>query len=208
MAYEIYEIAKENQNKWQEIFFVDVVKNLKENVVLERDFFENYNKNEVKISIGLGEPSLREKMYNKYSVLNYEFATLIHPKAWVSENANIGKGTIIFPFVYVAHNTTINENVLVHAHSNIENDCKIGNNSFLSSASFIGAKTKIGNNTFIGPNSTIRDCVEIGTNSIIGMGSVVTKDISDNEICVGNPCRKIGDNDKRKVFVTANVREE
>ncbi|MEI7487847.1 MAG: hypothetical protein WCJ72_10640 [Chryseobacterium sp.] len=40
--------------------------------------------------------------------------------------------------------------------------------------------------------------VSIGNNSIIGAGSVVTKDIPDNVIAVGNPCkvlRQITEND-------------
>ena len=37
--------------------------------------------------------------------------------------------------------------------------------------------------------------VTIGDNVIIGAGSVVTKDIPDNKIAYGNPCRIIRDND-------------
>ena len=47
----------------------------------------------------------------------------------------------------------------------------------------------IGENTWIGGNVVILPGVHIGRNTVIGAGSVVTKDIPDNVIAVGNPCR-------------------
>ena len=47
----------------------------------------------------------------------------------------------------------------------------------------------IGNNVWIGANSVICPGVCIGDNTVIGAGSVVTKDIPENVVAVGNPCR-------------------
>lgn len=54
-----------------------------------------------------------------------------------------------------------------------------------------GKKITIKENTWIGGNCTICPGVTIGKNSIIGGGSVVTKDIPDNTLAVGNPARPI-----------------
>ena len=54
-------------------------------------------------------------------------------------------------------------------------------------------KVKIGNNVFVGANSTILPGVIIGNNTIIGAGSIVTKDIPENSIAVGNPAKVVGD---------------
>ena len=53
-------------------------------------------------------------------------------------------------------------------------------------------KIVIGDNVFIGANSLIMYNVTIGSNVVIGAGSVVTKDLPDNSVCAGVPCRKIG----------------
>lgn len=47
----------------------------------------------------------------------------------------------------------------------------------------------IGDNCWIAGNVTILGGVHIGNGSVIGAGSVVTKDIPDNSLAVGNPCR-------------------
>ncbi len=48
---------------------------------------------------------------------------------------------------------------------------------------------RIGQNCWIGAGALIMPGVTIGDNVVIGAGSVVTKDIPDNVIAVGNPCR-------------------
>lgn len=54
-----------------------------------------------------------------------------------------------------------------------------------------GKPIKIGNHVWIGANSTILPEVIIGNNVIIGANSLVNKDIPDNSIAVGNPCRVV-----------------
>lgn len=62
-----------------------------------------------------------------------------------------------------------------------------------------GLSVKVDDNVWVGGSATINPGVTIGKNSIIGSGSVVTKDIPENVIAAGNPCkviRTINDNDK------------
>ncbi|WP_456059373.1 sugar O-acetyltransferase, partial [Brachyspira pilosicoli] len=59
----------------------------------------------------------------------------------------------------------------------------------------------IGNDVWIGANTIVLGGVKIGNGSVIGAGSVVVKDIPDNVIAFGNPCkviRDITDEDKKK----------
>jgi galactoside O-acetyltransferase len=58
---------------------------------------------------------------------------------------------------------------------------------------------RIGNNVWIGANSVVLPGVTIGSGSIIGTGSVVTKDVPENVIAAGVPCkvlRAITDRDR------------
>lgn len=54
-----------------------------------------------------------------------------------------------------------------------------------------GIDISIGDNCWIGGNTCIMPGVAIGKNVVIGAGSVVTKDIPDDVIAVGNPCKVV-----------------
>lgn len=66
-----------------------------------------------------------------------------------------------------------------------------------------GIGVTIGNNVWIGGNSVILPGCHIGDNTVIGAGSVVTKDIPNNVIAAGNPCkviRTITEEDKKYYY--------
>lgn len=68
----------------------------------------------------------------------------------------------------------------------------------------------IGNDVWVGGNVVINPGVNIGNNVVIGSGSVVTKDIPDNVIAAGNPCkviRKITKEDKKYYFKNLKIEE-
>lgn len=50
---------------------------------------------------------------------------------------------------------------------------------------------KVGSDVWFGGNVVVLPGVKIGNNVVIGAGSVVTKDIPENSIAVGNPCKVI-----------------
>lgn len=69
----------------------------------------------------------------------------------------------------------------------------------------------IGKNCWIGAGAIILPGVTIGDNVVIGAGSVVTKDIPDNVIAVGNPCkilRKVNEYDKEFYFKNRKIPED
>lgn len=74
-----------------------------------------------------------------------------------------------------------------------------------------GIKVTIGDNVWIGGNTVICPGVNIGNNVVIGAGSVVTRDIPDWSLAMGNPCRvirKITDEDKKYYFKRREIDAE
>ncbi len=96
-----------------------------------------------------------------------------------------------------------NLTVLDEARVTIGDDCFIGPNVSIYTACHstdpVERNTRvewaepvtIGDNVWIGGSVTILPGVTIGNNVTIGAGSVVTKDIPDNVVAVGNPCKVV-----------------
>lgn len=99
--------------------------------------------------------------------------------------------------------SNFNLTILDEAFVKIGDDCFIGPNVSLYTACHStdpiernsrrewAEPISIGDNVWIGGSVTILPGVTIGNNVTIGAGSVVTKDIPDNVVAVGNPCKVI-----------------
>ena len=86
---------------------------------------------------------------------------------------------------------------IIGDHTKISNLCQIahnniiGNNVTITGCVMISGSNRIDNNVWIAPNASIVGYVHIGENATIGMGAVVLKDVSANEVWVGNPAKKL-----------------
>jgi len=119
----------------------------------------------------------------------------------------IGNDCFIGPFVEIQKNVAIGDRTKIQSHTFICELVTIGSECFVShGVMFINdifkkggpaggdkslwKKTIIGNNVSIGTNATILPVI-ITDNVVIGAGAVVTKDINEQGVYVGNPARKI-----------------
>ena len=122
-------------------------------------------------------------------------------------NVSLGDYCFVGPFVEIQRGVKIGANTKIQSHSFICELVTIGTNCFIGhGVMFINdvfskggpaqgnkdywKETNIGNNVSIGSNSTILP-VNICAHVVIGAGSVVTKDITNPGIYVGNPAKKL-----------------
>lgn len=82
--------------------------------------------------------------------------------------------------IYIGKNSLIAAGVTILTHEHVRRDEEKPRMPFVTN-------TYIGENCFIGVNATILPGVKIGNEVIVGAGTVVTKDVPDNSVIVGNP---------------------
>ena len=116
----------------------------------------------------------------------------------IGENCNIGQNVVISPDVVLGNNVKIQNNVSVYTGVTCEDDVFLGPScvftNVINPRSFISRKdeyrkTIVKKGASIGANSTIVCGHNIGKYAFIGAGSVVTKDVPDYALVVGNPAR-------------------
>lgn len=119
----------------------------------------------------------------------------------IGKKCNIGQNVVISPEVKLGDNVKIQNNVSVYTGVICEDDVFLGPScvftNVINPRSFIERKeeykkTIIRKGASIGANATIVCGCTIGRYAFIGAGSVVTKDVPDYALVIGNPARKVG----------------
>lgn len=111
----------------------------------------------------------------------------------ISPNTKIGKG------FYMGHpfDITINPNVILGENVNIHKGVTIGQENRGERK----GTPIISNKVWIGVNSTIVGRIKIGNNVLIAPNTYVNRDIPDNSIVVGNPCKIIENIEATKDYI-------
>lgn len=86
---------------------------------------------------------------------------------------------------------SIGDNVLCAPHVSIYTASHPLHPESRNSGYECGMPVSIGDNVWLGGNVVINPGVTVGNNVVIGAGSVVTRDIADNMVAAGNPCRPL-----------------
>ncbi len=116
----------------------------------------------------------------------------------IGNNCNIGQNVVISPNVIIGNNVKIQNNVSVYTGVVAENNVFIGPScvftNIINPRSHVSRKdeyktTILKEGCSLGANSTIVCGHNIGKYALVGAGAVVTKDVPDYAIVVGNPAR-------------------
>lgn len=147
---------------------------------------------------GVAKPQAKKIVCNffrdQYSVQKKHYMSLVHPSSVVASTVKIGKACFIEPGSVIASFASLGFGVLINRGCTIGHHTILGNFVCVNPGVHIAGHCNIGEGTEIGIGAVVFDHITIGRNSIIGGGSVVTKDIPDNVVAWGNPCKVIKNN--------------
>ena len=125
----------------------------------------------------------------------------IMPHCKIGENCNLGQNVVIAPEVVLGNNVKVQNNVSIYTGVTCDDDVFLGPSmvftNVINPRSAISrkdqyAKTHVGKGATIGANATIICGHNIGKYAFIGAGAVVTKEVPDYALVVGNPARQTG----------------
>jgi UDP-2-acetamido-3-amino-2,3-dideoxy-glucuronate N-acetyltransferase len=119
----------------------------------------------------------------------------------LGERCNIGQNVVISPNVILGANVKVQNNVSVYTGVICEDDVFLGPScvftNVMNPRSGVNrrgqyTKTVVKKGASIGANATIVCGHDIGRYAFIGAGAVITKEVSDYALVVGNPAKQIG----------------
>jgi UDP-2-acetamido-3-amino-2,3-dideoxy-glucuronate N-acetyltransferase len=125
----------------------------------------------------------------------------IMPNCKIGRNCNLGQNVVVSPDVVLGDNVKVQNNVSIYTGVVCEDDVFLGPSMVFTNVtnprSAINrrgqyAKTTVKKGASIGANATIVCGNDIGKFAFIGAGAVVTKNVPDYALVIGNPARHTG----------------
>jgi UDP-2-acetamido-3-amino-2,3-dideoxy-glucuronate N-acetyltransferase len=125
----------------------------------------------------------------------------IMPQCTIGDQCNIGQNVVISPEVILGKNVKIQNNVSIYTGVTCGDDVFLGPSCVFTNVTNPRSgvnrrgqydKTHVGTGASIGANATIVCGHDIGQFAFVGAGAVVTKNVPDYALIVGNPAKQIG----------------
>ena len=141
------------------------------------------------IIVSIGDNSIRKRIVERLS--GHTFGNAIHPSAVVSDTAEIGEGTVVMPGAIINEYAKIGKHCVINTGAIVDHKCVIGDFVNICPRTTLCGNVLIGNDSQVCAGSVVIQGIHIGNNTTIGAGSVVVKDVTDNVVAYGNPCKKV-----------------
>lgn len=138
----------------------------------------------------IADPAGKELVVRKLKERGAVFASVIHPRAIISDFTEVGEGLIMYPKASVSVNIKIG-NFVTLLDSGIGHDAEIGDYCTISSCCDITGGVKLEEKVFLGSHVTVAPHKRIGTGAYVAAGSVVVTNIKPGYHVMGNPARRM-----------------
>ena len=132
--------------------------------------------------MGIANLRYRRPLIEKFLAAGAVFATLIHPSAYVSPSAEVGRGTVVGPHVNIGPNVRVGDFNLLNARCSIGHDTLIGNYNFICPNVCFSGFSQVGDDNLFGINSATIPEIKIGNDNKIAAGMTIGRNVGNDAV--------------------------
>lgn len=160
-------------------------------VMSEQEFLGAEDKDK-RFNIAIANSRVRETIAKRFIEAGVQPMSLCSLQTTVYDENSVGEGSIICAGGIVTSNVSIGRFFHCNVQSYVAHDCVIGDFVTFAPRVTCNGNIVVEDHAYIGAGAVIKQGtnkrpLRIGRGAVVGMGAVVTKDVPDGEIWVGNP---------------------
>ncbi|MDB6072342.1 MAG: transferase hexapeptide repeat containing protein [Verrucomicrobiales bacterium] len=143
------------------------------------------------VAIGGARGLDRVRLQRFFTSHGIEIINAIHPSAILPRDCQLGLGSQILAGAVVGVEVVLGEGCIINTKASVDHESILGDGCHLAPGATLAGCVEVGSGTLIAVGATVLPRIKIGSNAIVGAGSVVTRDVPDNAVVMGQPARVV-----------------
>jgi len=145
---------------------------------------EDYQPGRIELVNGIGGEG-RQALFERFSALNYRFASAVHPSVIMASGLTVGQGVQLMAGVIVQSDVSIGANSLVNTGAQLDHDTQLGAHVHVAPGAILAGDVSLADGVFVGPGAVLGRGVQVGEGAVIGAGSVVLSSVAAHSRVLG-----------------------
>lgn len=148
------------------------------------------------VNVCIADPWVRQKVTRKCAAAGFEFFSIADASHLRFDNSTVGEGAVFCANTMLTGDLVIGRHFHCNIYSYIAHDCRIGDFVTFAPRVSCNGRVVVDDFAYIGTGAMFKQGshdapLHIGRGAVVGMGAVVTKDVPDGAVVVGNPAKVI-----------------
>ena len=139
--------------------------------------------------IAIGDNKARLAQVADVEAAGMELVSAVHPTAFVSSRAKVGRGVVVAPKASIVTEAVIGDLVIVNTAAVVDHECVVGDGAHICPGAVLAGRVRVGRGAFVGIGANVIQCRTVGEFAVIGAGAVVIDDVRDGAKMIGVPAR-------------------
>ncbi|MDI6740700.1 MAG: acetyltransferase [Candidatus Edwardsbacteria bacterium] len=157
------------------------------------EWVKDQPRQQIGFCIAIGNPHGRVRLdyHRRLAAEGLAPVTLVHPAAWVADNAVISEGSQIMAGAVVQPEAVIGRQCIVNTRASIDHECVLEDGAEVAVGATLCGLVRVGANGWVCAGAIVLPRLTIGHDAIVGAGAVVTKNIPPSVVAYGVPARVV-----------------
>lgn len=137
------------------------------------------------VVLGLGDNAARKRVAELFPSVTW--ATVVHPRAYVTASAQIGPGSVVFPFAVVGTEVILGAHVIINCNATVGHDSRLGDYAQAAIGAQVAGGSTVGAGALLAAGCVVCPKVTIGEWAILAAGAVAVRDVPPRSTAYGIP---------------------
>lgn len=146
---------------------------------------------ECQVTIGVGSPSSRQRLWGVLDQLGIESPKLIHPSAWIGSQFRASPGLVVCDGVSIGTNVGLGHHVHLNPRSIVGHDTTLGNCVSLNPNATVSGDCSVESCVLVGSGAVVIEGMTVGEGTTVGACACVVRDVPPSSVMVGVPAKPI-----------------